>query len=546
MSEVVPTFSFLWFLGSIAIFFYGIRLCRNGLELWFGSRLKGLITSFTKNRFRALGVGVLVTLVFQSSSATVVTLISFASSGFINLFQAMGVLLGADIGTAWVVVLFSIKSISELGLLLLVFGVLIELNTQRNRGHYLAMILCGFGFVFFGLKLLVLVSSPLAHNPDFLHTFALIKAKGILMFVLAMMITPFVSSSGVLGVAIALNLAGILSLGEAFPLILGANVGTTFTPLLSSMNEKPEGKRVAMAHFIFKALGVLLVGPWIPQAVAFCLWLSNLMNAYLHMPHYHIALGHLLFSLVISILFLPFIPLGAKVVNWIYPDSSNGDEKSFGAKYLKADHLSSPLLAQADAKRELLRLADKSFLIFKKCISAFEKDDPDLIAEIQSKQDLATSIDGAIRVYLTKISQDLITTEQAEDFIKIIDTSTSLRDIGDLIVQNVLELSAKKIKMGMQFSQAGWSELRNYHEQICELFELAMTALTNGDMEFAYKVMHKAQHLRVLEVELRQNHLQRLKTGLEEAVATTSLHLGTLTAFRRVVRNLERVLQQMA
>ena len=162
-------FSFIWFLGAVAIFLYGIRVSRVGLQLLGGDRLRAMITSLTENRLLGVTVGAFVTIILQSSSATVNMLVAFAGAGLITLFQAMGVLLGADIGTTFVVVLLSIRKFSEYAMIVLVVGVILDLFGEKKRTRYISMICVGFGFIFFGLHLMVTHAEPLKDSP-FLQT----------------------------------------------------------------------------------------------------------------------------------------------------------------------------------------------------------------------------------------------------------------------------------------------------------------------------------------------------------------------------------------
>ncbi|MBI2336457.1 MAG: Na/Pi cotransporter family protein [Deltaproteobacteria bacterium] len=536
-------FSWLWFFGSLALFFYGIRLSRSGLQLWFGDRLKPLITTFTKTRWKAFFAGIFITIVFQSSSATAITLISFAGAGLVTVTQAMGVLLGADIGTTVVVILLSIQHISEMGLVILIVGVAIYLYSKSKKAHNFATILMGFGFIFFGLKLLGGVGASLGNTHDLMQIFVFLQRIPLLAFILSLVMTPFLSSAGTLGIALGLSFSGLIGLNEAFPVILGANVGSAITPLFSSFSERQEGRRVALAHFIFKAIGALALLPFYQNIVAAIIGLSGLMGVYFQMPSHQIALAHLLFNLALSIFFLPFIALGAKLVRWLLPDKGWEEESKYGPKYLNPDHLQNPLLAFANARREILRLCDLTYEIFRDCIQAFHRFDPDLISGLESKEDLANVIDRELRIYLTNVSADQLTQEQAGESIKLINTSNALEEIGDTVIQNILDLSGKKLNLGKNFSEEGWQELMDYHTQILQLFEMAISVLTLPNEELSRKIIHKAKHLRVYEDELREKHLERVKCRIEETVSTSALHLDALSSMKRVVKNIEKVVQ---
>ena len=217
-------FSFIWFLGAIAIFLYGIRVSRTGLQLLGGDRLRGMITSFTENRFIGLAVGAFITVILQSSSATVNMLVAFAGAGLITLSQAMGVLLGADIGTTLVVVLLSVRKISEYSMTILVVGVILEFLSNIKRTHHISMVFVGFGFIFYGLHLMVTHAEPLKQSSLFIELITFLSQNKSYSFTLAAIFTPFLSSAGTIGLTIAFAFSGLLSFEMALPYVLGANV----------------------------------------------------------------------------------------------------------------------------------------------------------------------------------------------------------------------------------------------------------------------------------------------------------------------------------
>ena len=252
-------FSAIAFLGALAIFMYGIRISRIGVQLLAGDRLRSLITSLTDNRFAALTTGILVTLILQSSTATTAMLVGFASSGIITVTQAMGVILGADIGTTFVVILLSIKKIADYALLMLIAGVILDIVSKRKKGRYVSMVFLGFGFVFFGMHLMVRTTSSLQEHRLLGEIFAQLGENPSYAFFAAAVLTALVQNSATtLGLTIALAFSGLLSLNEAIPIVLGANVGTCASSLLNSIGGGPMAKRVAFSHLFFKTTGALL------------------------------------------------------------------------------------------------------------------------------------------------------------------------------------------------------------------------------------------------------------------------------------------------
>lgn len=533
-------FEFLWFFGSLAIFLYGIRLSRQGLQLWFGDRLKPLMARLTQNRFSSFAIGILITLVFQSSSATVITLASFAGSGSITLFQAMGVMLGADIGTTLVVLLLSMQSIANYALLFLALGVLIELYGKSKKSHYLAMILMGFGFIFFGLKLLTLSTFPLRESGTFLNLFSFIKSRPLLALILTTILTPFLSSAGSIGITIGLSFSGILNFAEAVPMVLGANLGSTLTPFFASLSEGQKGKQVAVAHIFFKVTGVILLLPFMHQVP---LWINQLdfyLGSLNQSASHKIAMFHLVFNVVLSLSFIPFIRLGHRFIQTIIPIREN-DSDDFRLKYIRPDNEDSPLLVLSNLRREVLRLGDFVHYILKYTVKAFSKYDPDLISEIEIADEKANALHREIKLFITRIPRDNMTDDQLKDVLILLTVTDNLDEMGDTLVRNMLETSGKKIHSGKKFSDQGWQEIQEFHKETLELYEMALSLVTTGGEDMARKIVHKTSHLRVYEAELRNRHLERLQNGQKESVATSALHLDTLVAIKRVVGNVRKI-----
>ncbi len=526
--------SLIGFLGAIAIFLYGIRISRMGLQLWGGDRLRGIITSLTENRFMGLGVGVLVTLILQSSSATVNMLVSFAGAGMMGLSQAMGVLLGADIGTTFVVVLFSIRQFSQYALLILVLGVLIEMGSKTKKTRYISMVLIGFGFIFFGLHLMVDQAMLLKNSKLFLEIIQFLSQNALYSLILAALFTPFLSSAGTIGLIIAFAFSGVLTFEQALPYILGANLGTCFTSLASSFSGSSTGKQVAVAHLLFKFVGVLLFFPFISTFAIGIENLSVFLPGLASSVAGKIALAHMSFNLILSILFLPFIKQGVWLVQKLVPPSRDELENKFSPRYLDAQSLTTPSLAFANVKRELLRVADWVYEMFRDCIRCYEKSDPDWVDKIESLDESVDLLDREIKLFLAKLSQENLTSEQAKLSLDLISAAGVLEEIGDIVVQNVLDMAGKKIHRGREFSEEGWKEIRTYHAKILQTFAWAISALTAENQELAHKVTRNIDHLSYEQEELRNKHLARLQSGLKESFETSSIHLDTLSAFSRV------------
>ncbi len=530
----MESFSAVAFLGAMAIFMYGIRQSRIGIQLLAGDRLRSLVASFTDNRFVALVTGILTTLILQSSTATTVMLVGFAATGAITLTQAMGVILGADIGTTLVVALLSVKKIADYALLMLVAGVFLDIASQKKKTRHFSMVLLGFGFVFFGMQLMIHTTSPLKGNPLLTQIFLVLGDNPAYAFFLGAIFTGLVQNSATtLGLTIALAFSGLLNLTEAIPIVIGANVGTCTGSFVNSIGGGPCAKRVAIAHLFFKLTGAVVVMFLLKPYASLITILSSYFPGLQMNVASQIALTHLIFNLALSCLFLPFISQGAWMIDKIFPEPLIDENKIFGPRYLDPKSLETPALAFANAKRELLRMAEIAYTMFRNIIVVFEKQNH-LIEEIEEQDDKVDILDREIKLYLAKISQESLTPEQARMQLNLVAITTDLEEVCDITSKSILELAERMYHKGRHFSEEGWNELKDVHAKVQENFELMISLLTHEDEAMARKATRHEKQLAVIEDQYREAHLQRLHKGLKESIETSSIHLEILSHFRRI------------
>lgn len=533
-------FSGIIFVGGLTFFFFGLSYARQGLQLLAGDRLHSGIARFTNNRFLGLLFGAGVTVVLQSSTATILMLMSVASTGLLTLRQAFGVILGADIGTTVVVILLSIKKIADYALLLVVFGFILEWPFKASRRlQYTGRILFGFGMVFYGMKLMTETSAPLAGNPDLKLIFEMMAAHPVAILLLSIFLTALLQTSAVtIGMAIALSLAGVLSLPMAIPIVLGANVGTCFTAIALSFTTDLNGRRVALAHFLVKAAGCLIAMPFISQ-IAFAMeFVSNQINFWLPAVKpgvaSQVALTHLAFNMGLAILFLPFIRFGIGMVSKLLPETFK--KERFGPKYLDPKAIETPALAFAQAKQELLRIANYARDLYADCLKMFEKNlnIDRVFKEMEERDDAVDILEREVRFYLAKISKEGLTESQGAQEMALLSIGADLEGIGDIVSKELGRLAQKKHKKGKVFSQEGWQNIQKLHQAGLENFDLARSAFASPSEEVARKVLHQGSRFNELEEELRESHIQRLHAQRVEAFETSSIHLDILANLRRI------------
>jgi phosphate:Na+ symporter len=512
--------------GGMALLLYGMQLVGEGLQQAAGGRMRQILSSITSNRLKGMMVGAFITAVIQSSSATTVMLVGFASSGLMGLSQTIGVILGADIGTTFTVQLIAFE-IFDYALLMVGVGFLLIFTSRRRMFKYVGQALLGFGFIFFSMKVMSDAMVPLRHS-ELVKTLLLsLGDQPLLGIIVAATFSALVhSSAATIGLAITLSLQDLLPLQAAIPVIFGANIGTCATALISSLGTKAEAKRVAMAHIFFKVAGVLVFLPFIDPFV-------RLVRLTAEDAPRQIANAHTLFNVGLTALFLPFASLLARLISSLVPEDRDSDGL-FKAKYLDEHMLDTPALALGQATREALRLADIVSEMLTKTLEAFSTDDLELIDSIEEQDNQVDTLDRDIKHYLTKLSQQSLTDEQSKREISLLFFVNNMENIGDIVDRNLMELAKKKVNRGARFSDAGMQEIALLHKKVFQNLQLSVAAFTSNDATLAQQVLERKLEVSQTERRFRQAHIDRLHEGYRESIDTSEIHLDVLTNLKRI------------
>lgn len=536
-------------IGGLTLFFFGLRSMREGLQRYAGDRLRVLINRLTANRIMSFACGVLITAILQSSTATTAMLVSFAGTALLSLPQAFGVILGADVGTTAVVFLLSIKSITHYALYVFTGGYFIQRWAKTRRVQYIGQIVFGFGLVFFGMSLMVLGMSPLKTHPFIPYIFDYLGEHPIISLIFASAMTALLqSSAAMIGLAITLSFTGVLDIRAAIPIILGANIGTCLTAFMASLGLNVNARRVAVAHFMVKVVGVSLAFPFIAREAAGLGAINHFLIQYLPMSDnsvsIQIAIGHFLFNFALAILFLPFLPLGVWLVRRLIP-APKGGEDAFGPLYLDQQALETPSLAFAQVKREILRVANITYDMFREAMAVVsaKSDYHDYVMLLQAEDDKIDVLDRAIRFYLAKLSQESLTEEQAKIELALLGTAADLEDIGDALSRELLRSMRKLNDKGIRFSEEGTQELCDFHHTILLYFNVVQSFMATLDPMLLKHVEEKKELIADQYTDLRHAHLKRLHEGLKESVETSTIHLDVLNIMHRVGLKLNHIVR---
>lgn len=516
---------FLTLFGGICLLLYGIRLAGRGLQRAAGARLRGILASMTSNRLVGMGVGAVVTALLQSSSATSVMLVGFAGSGLMTLTQAMGVVLGADIGTTLTVQLIAFK-FYDYALFLVGVGIAMHYLSKDHVIRHVGESILGFALIFLSLKLMTDSMAPLKDNVFVGELFLLLQDNPVMVMLLSAAFTALVhSSAATIGMALAFASQGMIGLQGAIPIIFGANIGTCATAIALSLGTSTEARRVAAAHTLFKLLGVLLFFPLI-------LPFTKLIALTADDPMRQIANAHTFFNIGIAFLFLPFTGPLSRLIQYLVPE---GDQtEKFGARYLNPQMLESTPLALGQASREIMRMADIVGDMLKKSIEPFRGGGMEQIQQIQNTDDQVDLLDSEIKMYLAKLTQSTLTEQQSKREMELLTFTDNLEHIGDVIDKNLMDLAKKKLINNLAFSEAGFAEIVSFHRMVVENFELAVSVFTMRDVELAIKLVRHKVRISELEREYRQAHINRLHLGFRESIETSSIHLDILSNLQRI------------
>jgi len=522
----VTNHTVLSLISGLFLLLYGVKIAGEGFQRAAGPKLRQILYYVTSNRLVGVTIGALVTAVIQSSSATTVMIVGFVSSGLINLAQAVGVVLGANIGTTFTVQLIAFK-IYDYAVIMVGIGAALVLFGRKKNIVFTGQGILGFALIFLSMKIMSDAMIPMKDSRLFREILLSMEGNTIGLLLISTIFTGIVqSSAATIGVALALSLQGLISIDGALPIILGANVGTCITAALSAMNVTNEAKKVAVVHVLFNVLGVIVFLPLLGIFRDIVFMTSAELSR-------QIANAHTFFNFTVTILFIPFTTHLARLADKVIPEEDDA-EMRFKPKYLNVQVLESPDVAFGLATREALRMADIAQEMFSKCIYVIIKDDQDLLVRVEEMDDQLDILDKEIKLYITKISQKALTEGESKREVAILTLVNDLENIGDIIDKNIMELAKKKISTGLSFSTEGQKEIIDFFSKVADNFEMAISAFATGDSDLAWKVLKNKEKLGNLERELKAAHISRLHKGLKESIDTSSIHLDLLSNLKRI------------
>lgn len=514
-------------LGGVALLLWGLHMVHSGIVRAFGSDLRRLLGTALRNRFLAFLAGIIVTALLQSSTATGLMTTSFVTGGAVDLTPALAIMLGANVGTTLIVQVLSFNVTAVAPVLFLV-GVTAFKRGHQTRTRDLGRVAIGIGLMLLSLHLLLTTLAPAEGTQTVRSLLAAITGDTLLCVLMAAALT-WVAHSSVTVVLLIMSLAysGFITPVAALALTLGANVGSAINPLIEgSTSSNPASRRLPLGNLLNRLIGCAVALPFLnPIADA----LSRIEpNASRMTADFHTA-----FNLVLAIIFI--FPLGwvASLLTRFLPERAKPDNPATPL-YLDETALDTPSVALACAEREVLHLGDIVERMLAEGMTALMTDDRRLVAEVSRMDNAVDKLDEAVKLYVTRVTQQSLDERDGHRAMEIIAFSINLEHIGDIIDKNLMELAQKKIKRKLAFSKQGAAELEAFHQEVVGNLKLAFSVFMSGDVKVARQLIAEKAALRTAELAAAESHLERLRERRPESIESSSLHLDVLRDLKRI------------
>ncbi len=513
-------------LAAVALLVWGTHLVRAGILRVFGANLRQILSRSISNRFTATLSGLGVTALVQSSTATALIVSAFVGQGLIALPLALAVMLGADIGTSLMAVVFSLD-LSWLSPLFIFVGVVLFLSRPDTDAGRIGRVMIGLGLMLLALRLVTASTEVLTQSPE---VRALLGSLGS-DFWLEITVGAFLSVVSYSSLALVLLTAAlantqVIPLEVALGLVMGANLGSGLLAVITTLRSPIQARQVPLGNLLFKIVGVImmapLIGPWL-----------HYTTPYFSDPTSTVVLFHLAFNLLVGAVMIGFTQVIARWVEKLLPIP---DKSTLSGRphHLDPSALETPSLAISCAAREALHQADVVETMLRGMLEVIKRDDLKLAEELRQMDDTVDELYSSIKYYLTKISRAELAEDESRRWTDIISFTINMEQVGDIIERILIDLEDKKIRPGRKFSDAGMAEIIELHERLTDNLRLGMSVFLNGSVRDAQKLLEEKARFRDLERAYSSNHLERLAANTLHSQETSALHIDMISEMKRI------------
>lgn len=516
------------FLGGLGLFLFAIKYMGDGLQKAAGDRLRDILDKFTTNPVMGVLVGIIVTVLIQSSSGTTVITVGLVSAGFMKLRQAIGVIMGANIGTTVTAFLIGID-VGEYAYPIMALGAILLFFFKKSAIQNIGQVLFGFAGLFIGLELMSSGMKPLREWQPFLDLTISLSDTPVLGVIVGTVFTLIVqSSSATVGILQGLYAEGLIPLNGALPVLFGDNIGTTITAVLAALGASVAARRAAATHVLFNVVGTIIFMIFLTPFLVYMEWITNILGLEEKMQ---IAFAHGTFNVINTLLQLPLIGAWAWLVTRLIPGQDTAME--YNPKYLDYSLISqSPSIALGQAKQEVIRMGEYSIQGLQEAMNYLDTADDKYAAATEQLEEAINNLDRKSTDYLVTLSKQSLSSQDSIVHHALLENIRDIERIGDHF-ENLIELIQYKETNRVKLSKEARHELNEMFELTVDTVSLAIRSLDKQEVNFAKEVLAKEHIIDEMERKLRKRHIKRLNEGLCSGSA------GIF--FADIISNLERV-----
>lgn len=496
-------------LGGLGLFLFGMKLMSDGLEQVAGARMRSILEFFTKNRFVGMLVGIIFTAIVQSSSATTVMVVSFVNSGLMNLYQAAGVVLGANIGTTVTGQLIAFN-LSDIAPLFVIIGVVMFMFFKNQNVKKIGGVLLGFGILFMGLSTMSDAMSSLKESPQILGLLQSLKNPIAAIFVGFVVTAILQSSSATVGIVILMANQKMLAFAICPFLILGCNMGSCVSALLASLGGKKDAKRAAWIHFLFNIIGSTII------FAVLMLALEPITNMFMAVsggnPGRAVANAHTSIKIMEVILLFPFMTWVVKATYKIIPGKDESAEDAYQLNYISNIGMPAPTTAVIDVIRELLHMGELAKENLKVSMECLCKPNEKQIEEVYQREKYIDYLNREITDYLVRINSLEIPMADAKLLGGLFHVANDIERIGDH-AENFVDSAKERMKKNIVFSEKAVTQITDMTEMVVKALEYALEMFSKRDPEHMKEVLELEESVDEKERKIQKAHVKRLSKG---------------------------------
>ena len=524
MAEII-----LGLMGGLGLFLYGMRLMSDSLEQAAGARMRAILEFFTKTPLRGILVGTLFTAVIQSSSACTVMVVSFVNSGLMDLYQAAGVIMGANIGTTVTSQLISFN-LSALAPAIVMAGIILVMISKKVKVQRVGEVLLGFGILFMGLNTMSSSMAVLRESPQVVEIMGSLNGHFAALIVGLVVTAVLQSSSATVGIVLLLANQGLLDMRICFFIILGCNIGACVSALLAGLNGKRDAKRAAMIHLLFNILGTIIMYVALTVALEPITHFIEFVSG--SNPGREVANAHTLIKIVEVLILAPFIKQIVKMTGWVVRGKEETEEEGFHLQYIGEKSVYSPTTAVFDAIREMERMGHMAISHLERAMNALVPLDEQEIEQVYQVERQIDYLNHEITSYLVKVNGTTLPADDAKSIGGLFHVVNDIERIGDH-AENIADAAVARLKQNIGFSESAKRELSSMLDMVIKITTYALDMFSSNNQEHMQEILDLEDQVDETERELQESHIQRLTRG--ECTASAGM------MFSDIISGLERV-----